>query len=181
MDETRDPIGTPVERAIEPAGPVPPRPDQPRRAFGERRWLAAVGVLAPLGAALTFPFFGPLASLATPFVAASLGPRVWPARRWKIVVASLAAIVGLWVAVFVVALSPSGEADALWLLIPLCGPKSALAFFVMPGAGVAAYGVVAAASVVFRRVWIWPIAGVGGGLAYAGAWALLGSNVSWVC
>ena len=172
----------PIGDSREHSGAVPERADIAfERRSRHRRRTATVTILAIPAFAFVIPFIGALISLATPIVAASRGTRVWPSRRWKIIVAAICTVVALW-STLVAAGAAFGHLDpVMYLAIPLCAPTGTTGVFVAPAIAILAYGAVSAVSVAVRRVWIWPIGAIAGALSYAGAWELIGRSVRWVC
>jgi hypothetical protein len=128
--------------------------------------LAIPGVLA-----LTVPMVGFLTSLLLPFVAARVGPRLWP-QTSPIVrhLCAALALIGLWLPALVawISLGRLGSEATTWLIIPLCAPVGA-ALLVPATFGALSYLIGIAVGSIARSPWPWVLGAWAAPLTYSAA------------
>jgi len=170
------------------AGEIDPHDPPPRvdlaldRAMERRRRVIAAQALAPPAIAWTLPFLGPAISLATPFLATSLAPRVWRTTRRRAFLWGLLTVVVLWTSLVVAAVAFGLGGDAVaYQLIPLCAPTSTWTVLGPSAAGVLAYVAISTVAVASARIWLWPVAAAAGSVAFVGVWTLINGSTDWIC
>ncbi|HEX2028914.1 MAG TPA: hypothetical protein VHF25_13040 [Nitriliruptorales bacterium] len=144
----------------------------PERRRGRGRTAALL--MAPLALSFVVPLVGPLVSLASPVMARSLAPTVWPERRPQAWLGA-AAFMAVWLPVLLRLFLPFGlgvfsliiPSEHWWLLLPLCGPSTSITFVLPSVAALTVYAGGSVASVRRGQTVLWPLAALIGTYTYS--------------